>query len=378
VASLSDLTGAYGVYSNLSRGGAVGDARAATGSAKLATSAGAFGGKTGALNSVAGDANNLLSIYTGLKQGGVGGYGGAAVNAAQLGSKLGAFGNYSSAVGTAAGYAAAPLALYNEVKNWQSGNTGSDALGGASTGAAIGSIVPGIGTVVGGLVGGAVGALSSAFGPGKTDPETNNWSSFLTANNKQPGLASQVSNPYGLIAGVFDEHGGSSVPMVQKYGRMGEQKFTNDMATTINSALAKGVISKTDSPQTVYQKVVLPWTNSMGTGWKNVGPEYTNAIQGLLQQMTTQYVSGQAQSQWKAIGGDNPFKNLPKYGGGTTSLPTTATAPQNQPAKPNLTAIPSAQASQRPTATQGGSSAQLIAAMEALGMKTFAPYMKAA
>jgi hypothetical protein len=35
-----------------------------------------------------------------------------------------------------------------------------------------------------------------------------------------------------------------------------------------------------------------------------------NAMQGILQKMTQQYMTGQAGSQWRAIGGDAPFKNL--------------------------------------------------------------------
>lgn len=318
--ALGTAGSALNIYSGLRSGSPTGYASAGLGAAQIGAKYGAFGSSSGAVGQYAGAAGNVLGIYSGLKQGGVAGYGGAAVNAAQLGSKLGAFGGASGAIGTAAGAVAIPLNLYNEVNTWRSGATGSDALAGASTGASIGatvgSVVPVIGTafggLVGGVIGGAAGALSSAFGPGAKDPETAGVQGLIDATSSHGNtsqIAAGVQNPYVQLAGLFDRRS-STLPMYQKYGRMGEQKFTQDFASQINGALASGQISANTPPDQVYNKVIAPWVNGMGSGWGNVGAAYTATTQGLLQDMTAQYLNGTAAQNWKAIGGDTPFSNI--------------------------------------------------------------------
>jgi hypothetical protein len=309
---LSSIGTGLGVYNGLQSGTATGYTGAGLGAAKLGSQAGLFGSDSKAVGSAAGAGMNALGIYTGLQQGGVKGDTSAAVNAAQLGSKMGAFGSYSGAVGTAAGYVAAPLALYNFASNYESGKTGSDALNGAEAGAAIGSIVPGIGTVLGGVIGGAVGALSSAFGPGAKDPETAGVQGLIDAtssNGNTSQVAANVQNPYVQLAGLFDRRD-STLPMYAQYGRMGEQKFTQDFASQINNAISSGKISASTPPDQVYNQVIAPWVNSMGKGWSNVGDAYKATTQGLLQDMTRQYMNGTAAQNWKAVGGDSPFENI--------------------------------------------------------------------
>jgi uncharacterized protein YcfJ len=322
----SDASSVLGIGAGLAKGGVGGDVSAAASAAKLA---GAASGSSG-LSAAGAGAGNVLGVYSGLQQGGVTGDTSAAVNAAQLGSRANAFGTASGAVGEAAGVAAIGLSLYNEINTWQSGATGSDAAAGAATGAAVGTmILPGFGTAIGAVVGAAAGALSSVFGGGKVDAENVPFEKYTQAYNSlssnpkaQAVLGSQVKNPYLPLAGYFDLRSDQlkgSNPIYAKYGRMGEQKFTTDMTTQINQALAAGTISKSDSAATVYNKVVAPWVSGMGN-WQDANK---GAIQGLMQQMTAQYVSGQAQSQWKAVGGDTPFQSLPAYGAlGTGPNPT--------------------------------------------------------
>jgi len=326
---LRDLNTGANIYGGIRSGTAQGYAGAGLNAAKLAGKTGVFGSNTGAVNTGVGGALNALNIYNGIQQGGVSGYGNAAVNAAQLGSKLGAFGGASGAIGSMAGYAAIPLALYSEINNWQSGATGSDALAGASTGAAIGSVVPGIGTAIGALVGGAAGALSSVFGNGRVAPENANWVGYTGAQNqvidqmKQAGatpeqiqqaedsLASRVSNPYGALAGYFDLRDNQikgNNPLYQQYGRMGEQKFTNDLVNQINDARSKGVIGANDSASDIYNKVVNPWENSWGKGTST--DANAGAMQGLITQMISQYEGGTAKNNWLGRSGDQAFANL--------------------------------------------------------------------
>lgn len=346
--TLADANDAFGIYGGLRRGGVSGDASAAINASKLASGSGLLSGQTGSqLNSAAGYASNVLGIYSGLKQGGVVGDSTAAVNAAQLGARAGAFGSASSAIGQYAGYAAVPLSVYNFVNNYQSGKTGSDTLQGAEAGAAIGSVIPVVGTAVGTVVGAAVGALSSAFGPGAKDPETNVSQSVINAtssNANNPAVAASVQNPYLALAGLMDERS-STLPEYAQYGRMGEQKFTNDMVTKINQAAQQGIISQSSTPQEVYNKVVAPWVAGMGSGYSNVGAAYTATNQGLLQDMVSQYMSGQASQDWKAVGGDQPFANLPKYGSlgfgsSSSAMPTQSNTTQARPGVSTASAVP--------------------------------------
>src|SRR5438046_935095 len=85
------------------------------------------------------------------------------------------------------------LAVFTAITNGEAGETGSDAIQGAEAGAAVGSVVPGIGTLIGGLIGGGVGALSSAFGGGAKDPETESFYNYVPQYNKDPRVAASMS-----------------------------------------------------------------------------------------------------------------------------------------------------------------------------------------
>ena len=351
---LSPGISGYNIYQGATSGNPVAQTRAGLNSANLygkLTGQGSYGGVTDALSG--------LNIYSGLKQGGVGGDTQAAIGAGQLGLNAGVqTGALSAATAapylSALGYAAVPLDIYNEARNWQSGATGQDALGGAESGAALGTaIMPGIGTAIGALGGAAAGALSSAFGSGRVDPENADFAGYSEAYNKAlkqggTGAASQVaaanSDPYLTMAGYFDLHPnqvGANNPLYSTYGRQGEQKFTDDLTSHINDAFSSGtlqegpngeIIQKLPNGETVYaasdaanaidQVAVQPWINSLGT-WNDPNKQ---ALEGAIQQMTGQYVSGQAGQDWKAVGGDSPFSNIyqgsPFQGAATQAAPT--------------------------------------------------------
>lgn len=317
----------------------------------ISTSQGTVGGTLA-------DAGLALGIYGGIEKGGVSGYGQSAIDATKLASNAGLL---PSAVGSAAGYIAAPLTLYNEIESWQSGATGKDALGGAETGAAIGSIVPGIGTALGAVIGGAAGALSSVFGGGKVDPENASFNGYTTAYNKAgangSAVAQGVQDPYTVLAGMFDLRSNQikgSIPFYNKYGRMGEQKFTTDMTTQINQALTSGKISASTTPQQVYNQVVQPWINSMGA-WNDSNK---SAMQGLLTQMTAQYMNGQY-NNWKAVGGNYDFGSSIQPFGTTGSATPKAAQPVSNPATPRLAAAAQPQGAQNYNTFQIPSLAQM-------------------
>jgi hypothetical protein len=232
-------------------------------------------------------------------------------------------------LGSAAGYLAAPLSLYNFAKTWQSGNTGADALGGAEAGASIGSIIPGIGTVIGGLIGGAVGALSSAFGGGKADPESvsaNNLDAVVKSSGASTAqVAATMQNPstaYQYLAGIMDAKNnttGHSQPIEQVFGREGEQNMMDQMTKQINSAISSGQISKTATPQQIYDQVVAPWLtskgaainpNSVDSSGNNEGNQLIQSIVGLI----GSWQNGSLTSSTKVGVSGQPIAGLAAYG----------------------------------------------------------------
>lgn len=322
---------ALGIYRGATSRSPLAQTRAGLGGAKLGSNlynkyVGDSGLSSG-INTGATGALDALGIYQGLEQGGWQGYGKAGASGLQLAGLL----SENPALATAGGYIMAPIDAYNEVKNWRSGATGADALSGAETGAAIGSVIPVIGTALGAVTGGAVGALSSAFGPGAKDPETyavQNVIDAVSSNKNNPNVAAQASDPYLELAGLMDRRS-STLPEYAQYGRMGEQKFTNDMVTQINNAIkANPALAK--DPNAVYNQVVSPWVNKMGSGYSNVGQAYTATNQGLIQDMVNQYMSGNAAQDWKAIGGDSPFANI-YQNSPIAAAPAQATPPAASP-----------------------------------------------
>jgi hypothetical protein len=322
----------YGIYQGATSSNPLAQARAAASAAKLGNNLyNNFGNSGGTPSSVSNDINtgatgalDALGVYQGLEQGGWQGDTKAGASALQGAGLL----TGDSALSTIGGGLLIPLDLYNEINNYQSGNTGADAMSGAETGAAIGSVIPGLGTAIGGVIGGAAGALASAFGPGEKDPETSEVQNVINAtssNQNNPGVAASVQDPYTALAGLMDERS-STLPEYAQYGRMGEQNFTNAMVDQINQAV-KADPSLAQNPTAVYNQVVAPWVNSMGSGYSNVGQAYTATNQGLLEDMTNQYLSGDAAQDWKAVGGDSPFANIYQ-----NSPITAAPTPVAQPA----------------------------------------------
>jgi hypothetical protein len=244
-----------------------------------------------------------------------------------------------SGLSTAAGALAVPLSLYNTVSNFKPGATASDALNAASTGAAIGSIIPGVGTIVGGLVGGAVGAIASEFGGSAgSKSEIQPFLNASTQFRQNNGSLSTLQNPYLALAGLFsytptemsNTYGNN--PIYQQFGRNGEGPFVEAMTSEINNAYKAGTIKQGATASDVMNSVVNPWIQSFGKG--NFGNESQQGqITGaIIQQAVQQYITGQAPSQWKAVGGDSPFAGnnlIQPYAGYTPPAASTAAAPSS-------------------------------------------------
>lgn len=232
--------------------------------------------------------------------GGVAGVGGGA-GAGAAGGGAGMFGSGLSG-GQLLGAAAIPFTAYNAIKNWQSGNTGSDAMQGAELGASIGSIVPGIGTLIGGLLGGGVGALSSAFGGGRPDPETQGWNNFAKQYQANPNIAGYLnpSQAYQNLAGVMDAKNnspGHSEPIEQVFGRMGEQNLMDQLTGFINRDVSSGKITPGESVQQQWNSQIYPWLAHQGATinpnqMTSQGTPEGSALIGDLQSLIGSYENG--------------------------------------------------------------------------------------
>jgi hypothetical protein len=355
--ALSQIGTTYSAISGLTSGTTTGQIGGALSAGKLVNNN--LNGANPQVGGALGAAGGVLGVYNGLQQGGVAGYGGAAVGALHAGAGVATMAGDTSlagSLGNAAGALAIPLALYNFANNWQSGNTTSDAISGAETGATIGSAFGPEGTLIGAVGGAAIGAASSAFGPGKTDPEEGTYASYLNAytaggtqaenaEETKAGVASTIAvenNPKALtgmnsytsspqyaaalakqsanqgaanaayasggdqavagatgtqnfqaLAGLFDARS-SSLPIYQQYGRQGEGAFMTDMTTQINNAVKSGAISASATPQQIYSSVVEPWIGKMGTPSTGYQDPNANApVQELLTNLIGDYQQGQ-------------------------------------------------------------------------------------
>jgi hypothetical protein len=301
--------------------------RAAGGEAATAVGGSNIAQDLSLLRSGLGLTGSALGIIQGLQTGGVSGYSQAALGASRLGvgaaRTAGAISpGIASEAGQALGYAAIPLSVYNFAKNWQSGATGSEAIQGAETGAAIGSVIPGVGTLIGAGVGAAVGAVSSAFGPGRMDPENVNWNSYAAAFDRNPGAVrgATPSQNFQALAGIFDSRG-SAIPFYGKFGRMGENQFAVSMANQVNSAIKSGAIPANAGPSQIYSMVVEPWITKMGGsgGWQDTytskGASEKDAVGGLLTNLIAQWQKGQITAGTPVGISGQTISGLPTFGG---------------------------------------------------------------
>jgi hypothetical protein len=196
---------------------------------------------------------------------------------------------------------------------------GAGAAIGASEGASIGSAIPVIGTAVGAIVGAAIGAIAGSIN--KMDPEQRNFDQAIALWQQNPAAVFNILNKYLALAGFFDltQSQAGKIRIYRKYGRMGEQAFTNDMTAQIRNAVANGTIGPADTAFTIYSKVILPWEDE----WQ-YGPEPPNPHSGFMDNLLTgmiwDYTLGN-QKNWTARSGDYPFASLPPF-----TLPVAAPA----------------------------------------------------
>jgi hypothetical protein len=108
-------------------------------------------------------------------------------------------------------------------------------------------------------------------------------------------------------------------PGQAKYGRTGNEDFVYDMTQVINDAVKSGKVDKNVDPATMYQKVVQPWLNSMGSGPQN---EDARRIQDfMMTDMIHNFMAGAPVSNAQ-VKGDKNYKIVserPVYAGAPPS-----------------------------------------------------------
>jgi len=373
IGQLGQYAPALGLGLGIAQGGPAGTTQAATSAAKLGANVGAFGQSSQAIGQLAGDVSALGSIYQGINAGGGLGYSEAGLGATMLagnlmqqGANMGLLaastGDEGLAMSSFAGPATAALSIYEFARNMQSGATGSDMLQGAETGATVGSLAGPIGSLIGAGIGTAVGAVGSLFGPGRMDPENVGWDQYAAAFDKSGAAGVSGATPannFQTLAGMFDARG-STMPMYEKYGRMGENQFTTDMFGIVNQALKSGKVASNATPQQIYSKVVQPWIQGMEPGgWQasntaKGSPEQA-AMGNLLTSMIGQWQSGQFTSSSKVgIDGQTVSTGVPTYGADGFHAGTQAAQQQAHTAMAPVSQAVSALSQIFPGASVGG------------------------
>lgn len=331
---LSGANSALGLYQGLQQGGVSGYLQAAKSGYNLynlATSASSAGASVAAQFGSGAAANAALAEA---------GFGGAAASGAS-GSAGGASaaGSGAGGLGTALGVAGAVYGGYQTLKAWEQGNVKGGAVSGASTGAAIGTmVVPGIGTVVGALIGGAVGAVGSMIhGKEAAEDEAKKYYFNATQQGLQAGQMDDKTFTEALVGEFRSGASGFPPKASGQYGKQDDDKFAADMANKINQAYQSGTITSSDSPDSIYSKVIDPWFQEMG-GYKRQGD--IPKLKSLTVDMITRYTTGRPIT-WQEARGNSPEFAVPKYAGQNAQPSATTAASPTTPGNSNATINPS-------------------------------------
>lgn len=256
----------------------------------------------------------------------------AAANAAAAESAKAAGAEVAGA-GTGAGAASkiipgiqAALGLYEAYKGIESGKEGRAALGGFGAGAGIATLAgatPGFGALAAagpiGLAAAAIAAIGASMVNTKEFGDValrNYW------NAVDQGRGIGETDPVELAQGFinFYRTNKNNFAGQEKYGRTGNEDFVYDMTQVINNAVKEGKIDKNVDAATMYQQVVQPWLNSMGSGPQN---EDAKRIQDfMMTDLINSFMQGKPISNAQ-VKGDSKFKIVsekPVYAG--TAQPT--------------------------------------------------------
>lgn len=180
---------------------------------------------------------------------------------------------------------------------------GQGAETGASQGAMVGTYFGPLGTAIGAVAGAIGGAIAGSIN--KKDPEQYNFDQAVALWQANRLAVLNIGNKYLVLAGLFDLNlKNPHIPIYNKYGHMGEQRFVTDFANLLYQAGNSGQITAADTPGSIMTRIVQPWIDSWGFG-PMVDP-HSDLINLIMQGMIAEYVSGQ-QGAWLSRTGQNPF-----------------------------------------------------------------------
>lgn len=218
------------------------------------------------------------------------------------------------------------LGLYEAYKGIESGKEGRAALGGFGAGAGIATLA-GLPSGFGALAAaGPIGLAAAALAAiGASMVNTKEYGdvalrNYWNAVDKGRGIGQ--TDPNELAQGFINFYRTNKNEFAgqEKYGRTGNEEFVYDMTQVINNAVKDGKVNKDVDAATMYQQVVQPWLNSMGSGPQN---EDAKRIQDfMMTDLINSFMQGKPISNAQ-VKGDKKFKIVsekPVYAG--TAQPT--------------------------------------------------------
>jgi len=223
--------------------------------------------------------------------------------------------------------------------------SGKGAEIGAEQGASLGTqIAPGIGTAIGAVVGAIGGAIAGAIH--KTDPEVGNFNAAVSLWQSNPDQVYYIADKYLVLAGLFDlSLNNPHIPIYQKFGRMGEQKFTQWLIQTVYNAAMNGQISSNDTAFTIMSRIVQPAINAWG--YAPMNDPHGDLINRIMIGMIWDYITANT-GAWRAVGGDLPNWSPPFPVSAVVQIPSSS---QTGSATPSPITTPAPGAAVNVTAT---------------------------
>jgi hypothetical protein len=218
------------------------------------------------------------------------------------------------------------LGAYETGKAIEQGKEGRAAFNAAMTAASAGKLF-GIGAL-GGPAGMLTAAAIAAIGASLVNTEemgANDLKSYWkgvdqAAQNNATYFG--TSDPSVLSRGFINlfRTDKFNFPGQEKYGRTGNEDFMYDMTRVINDAVKSGKVDKTADANTIYNDVVQPWLNSMGSGTQD--PKTQAVVDYMMTDLVHNFMYGQPISNAQ-VKGDNKYKIVserPVYAGTPAEL----------------------------------------------------------
>jgi len=199
---------------------------------------------------------------------------------------------------------------------------------GASLGASVGSVVPVLGTAIGAAVGAILGAIGGAFIHQKI-PEAKLFDEWRKIAGSKRGIELDNQFRNGAFTGFFRIGGKTTWPPKVAYGQKGDSKFLDDMAAQIAAAIKNGSIGANDDATSIFEKVVKPWTATMGGNWENGPADWVNWQKQAVIGQIDAYIYDQP---IVSTGYTTSRKANPSIADVVASLPSAGQPPVSQPA----------------------------------------------